>query len=310
MTLQIAPERISLHLDATALDTFTLDGSNRLTQWRDKNANGIVFTNITNYGTPLKVANAVRFDPPSVDVSVTQPSRARIMQYNGPVFNSYPFDVFAVLSRCNNPVNHIAPVIAAANTNQFYEFLHHRGVLHRSAGSFLHREIAVDWTGNQGNLLHGLLTSTQQTIRAQIIQTQTWDTTARTAYGSVAYLGAERPATSGFPAYQLSADVHEIIVIKNATDVERGMVNHYLAEKWPDLSLAPVASRAIDLRGLPNPRVALFEYAAPQKYTLPGVNAEGNWRTAWPKNNPFGIYYLSSDDRCPPICHGPYEINQ
>jgi hypothetical protein len=72
--------------------------------------------------------------------------------------------------------------------------------------------------------------------------------------------------------------------------------------------LVEISSRVLDLRGLSAPRVVLFDWHAPELFAIPSIHsADGHWSGALAfKGGQFGIYYLSSDARCPPIIHGPY----
>jgi hypothetical protein len=71
---------------------------------------------------------------------------------------------------------------------------------------------------------------------------------------------------------------------------------------------ADISSRVLDLRGIGSPRVVLFDWSAPTTFATPAqVDSDGHWSGAMvPHGVEFGIYYLSADNRCPPIIHGPY----
>ena len=67
-----------------------------------------------------------------------------------------------------------------------------------------------------------------------------------------------------------------------------------------------VNSSLIDLRGIAAPRVTLFNWDDPTHYAqcLPGPDDQ--WSLTVPPGLKYGLYYLSQDNRCPPIIHGPY----
>lgn len=73
-------------------------------------------------------------------------------------------------------------------------------------------------------------------------------------------------------------------------------------------SLVNISSRVMDLRGIGSPHVVLFGWANPASFCVPSqIDADGHWSDAFvPRGHEFGIYYLSRDNRCPPIIHGPY----
>ena len=67
-----------------------------------------------------------------------------------------------------------------------------------------------------------------------------------------------------------------------------------------------VESSIVDLRGIAAPRVTLFNWDDPTHYAqcLPGPDDQ--WSLTVPLGLKYGLYYLSQDNRCPPIIHGPY----
>lgn len=82
-------------------------------------------------------------------------------------------------------------------------------------------------------------------------------------------------------------------------------------ELWgPEIDIInDIESRAIDLRGIPQPNVTLFDWHNPVRHRKAVVDPEGHW-TAPMIARPFGVYYKSQDNRCPPIVHGPYEVTE
>lgn len=73
-------------------------------------------------------------------------------------------------------------------------------------------------------------------------------------------------------------------------------------------SLVNISSRVVDLRPALSPRVVLFDWLHPDRYCVPGqMAADGHWSDAFVgRGVDFGVYYLSRDNRCTPIIHGPY----
>jgi hypothetical protein len=76
----------------------------------------------------------------------------------------------------------------------------------------------------------------------------------------------------------------------------------------PEDYLCEISSRVLDLRRTGSPRIVLFDWRNPTLFCVPAdIDSDGHWSGALvPKNKQFGIYYLSRDQRCPPIIHGPY----
>lgn len=325
MGLILPPERFRLHLDASDDTTISVDGSNRVTQWRDKSAGARHHSERVGHGKPLRVNGAVRFDPTIIDALITEPSDARILRYSGNLAGSYPFDIFAVLSTVNTPNNVHGPIISIDGSLTQYEYLYQRGVNYRGS---LNSNIGlgVDWSNDQSHLINARLTSNTQFIASDLILSNSGSTGARSFYSGLSVLGAEREVITGFPASQFSGDMHEIIVLTQATDSERASITGYLADKWyiPYLSLLSVSSinpslydqhyteissRAIDLRGVQQPRVVVFNWDHPYVFQTATIDADGYWNGVLAlKGRPFGVYYLSHDNRCPPICHGPYTL--
>ena len=58
----------------------------------------------------------------------------------------------------------------------------------------------------------------------------------------------------------------------------------------------------------PRVRVRIFNWDLPQQFTEAAVAQDGTWSEsdALPWGERYGVYYLSRDNRCPPIIHGPY----
>ena len=78
---------------------------------------------------------------------------------------------------------------------------------------------------------------------------------------------------------------------------------------WPMHRLPEHAltGRAMDLMSVASPRVTLFEWGDPQTARHAILQAQGHWHSPSPlPGREYGIYYLSQDNRCPPIIHGPY----
>jgi hypothetical protein len=63
--------------------------------------------------------------------------------------------------------------------------------------------------------------------------------------------------------------------------------------------------RVVELQKLADPHVVVFDWNNPRRHIIPEI-IDKWWQTAFPVGQTFGIYYLSSDNRCPPIIHGPY----
>lgn len=81
---------------------------------------------------------------------------------------------------------------------------------------------------------------------------------------------------------------------------------HLSGEYYIDLVGVPVSGRVRDLRNLALPNVVVFSWDRPSLFLRPMIAATGEWEVNVPKGHKYGIYYLSSDNRCPPIIHGPY----
>lgn len=75
-----------------------------------------------------------------------------------------------------------------------------------------------------------------------------------------------------------------------------------------DYPLNTVAGRVIELIGQAAPRLVLFDWSEPTRFQSATVQSDGHWENALPvfPGDQYGIYYLSQDNRCPPIIHGPY----
>jgi hypothetical protein len=306
--LPIPLDRVRLWLDASDESTLTLDTDGRVTQWRDKGIGARHFNQEATYGRPLHVTGAVRFDTLNSNSTQNNPSAARLLSCPAAILNSYPIDVFAVVSNVTTPDEHVGPVIATRASGELttYEFMHARGVIHRAAYVMNSLTLAADWSGGNAHLLHATLTGTQQRLRANILQQSSRDTGTRTPYQGISHLGAERPASSGYPAYQLRGDIHAVVVISSATDAERSAIGVFLTQQWDLLPLRVIHSRVIDIHTAGTPRGVLVDWDAPDRYVEMQIDSQGHWEEAFPSDIAFGAYYLSTDNRCPPIIHGPY----
>jgi len=69
--------------------------------------------------------------------------------------------------------------------------------------------------------------------------------------------------------------------------------------------LTEFAGRVVDLLSNPTPRVVVFQWQNPTRARVVPVDSSGAWSLLLPSAE-YGIYYLSQDNRCPPIIHGPY----
>lgn len=56
------------------------------------------------------------------------------------------------------------------------------------------------------------------------------------------------------------------------------------------------------------PKVILFDWEHPEIFEQAVVESDGQWESPSPveEGHQYGIYYLSQNENCPPICHGPY----
>jgi len=305
MEFPVLADRVRLHLDAHDDDTFTLDAEGRVTQWRDKSLNGLHFDAIDGYGTPLKITGGVRFDANASGSTARSGDAVRMLRSTAAVIDRYPIDIFVVLSNVNTPNSEIGPILTTSPALNRYEFLFQRGLVYRS-GSWSQATLDVDWSAGRGHLLHAMLTSSQQIMTADVLNSVSNDS-SRMPQSGVSYLGVERPASSSYPSYKLRADLHELIAVPQATDSERIALNLYLASKWPVVPpLRDMASRAIDLVGAGDPRVVLFDWDNPSRHLTATMSDRGNWRAAWPDDVRPGVYYISRDTRCLPVIHGPY----
>jgi hypothetical protein len=53
------------------------------------------------------------------------------------------------------------------------------------------------------------------------------------------------------------------------------------------------------------PRIVAFDWTHPARHAVASRTSR-RWSTFVPRGSQYGLYYLSSDNRCPPIIHGPY----
>jgi hypothetical protein len=53
------------------------------------------------------------------------------------------------------------------------------------------------------------------------------------------------------------------------------------------------------------PRVVIFDWLKPSIHLPAETSSSGEWSATVPTGTRFGVYYLSSDSRCPPIINGP-----
>ena len=68
----------------------------------------------------------------------------------------------------------------------------------------------------------------------------------------------------------------------------------------------PITGQVRDLQSVASPRVILFEWENPEQFSTAIVASDGTWAAQVFHGRQYGIYYLSADNRCPPIIHGPY----
>lgn len=70
--------------------------------------------------------------------------------------------------------------------------------------------------------------------------------------------------------------------------------------------LTESSGKIVDLRGLAKPIARTFYWDDPSFFQSADVGEDDKWSHRMLTGEPFGAYYLSSDNRCPPIIHGPY----
>lgn len=76
---------------------------------------------------------------------------------------------------------------------------------------------------------------------------------------------------------------------------------------WLNQDQPTVSQRAWDLQDFQPVTATLFDWDAPQQFfTRADTDSEHRWSSAVRRGMRYGIYYLGSDPRCPPIIHGPY----
>ena len=83
---------------------------------------------------------------------------------------------------------------------------------------------------------------------------------------------------------------------------------------YGELTVAPPATTwlqqgLVAVPGSAAQRVCLFDWARPERYVVADISS-GQWQAPVPVGVPFGIYYLSTDNHCPPIIHGPYTAEE
>jgi hypothetical protein len=305
MTLPIDSSRVRLHLDASDATTISVDGDGRVTQWRDKSINAHHFSSSAGATAPLRLNQSVRFDPPSAVGVATRGSDVRMLECNQQIINAYPSDIFAVLSNVNNTETIQGPVITHRSSITSYEFLFYRGAIRRisSDSNLVFQDIY--WEGGAAHLIHSTFDQASHHFDFDERASVSKNVTESSPFYGPVYIGVERFPSINYPSYRLSADIHEIVIVANATESDRIAMRNYFVSQWPSL-LVRISSRVRDLQSAGSPRVVVFNLAAPADYTDPLVNSAGEWTSIWPSNIARCIYYLSRDDRCPPITHGPY----
>jgi len=303
MTLPVQASKIRLHLDSTDLASFTLDAEDRIDQWRDLSGLNQHFSAFTTHGKPILIENAVRFDPPS-PYAQKDPINSRALTCPTPIFNPYPIDAFIVASSVAN-INdaHNMGCILATTLGEGYEFIAPHLTIHRTE-IWNSLSLAVDWSLGT-RLLHATVDPTLQQLRADWSQKTSRTTATRVPGGGISYLGVERPVT-GNRSYVLKADVHEIVVLTGATDQDRAEISLYLNDRWPLAYPLTAISGTVKALAGETARAVVFDWANPAEFTVNTPDQSGAWRTARRISEQVGVYYLSSDNRCPPIIHGPY----
>ena len=307
MSAPIASERIRLHLDAQDDTTISADGADRITEWRDKGPAGRHFAAHVSAGRPLRVAGAVRFDPPGT-TTATNLSSQRILQGAGDILNGYPRQVFAVLSRVNNPPsgNEYGPIVTTLGSAQTrYDSVNHRSTIYRD-GSFIAMGFSPNWAEERWHLIHVDLATTTRAAQVDEGWSVFSDSIgARVAHNTTSFLGSERLASWSFPANRLSGDLHELLVLEGALTVnERTDLLDYFHGRWPNLPFAPAAGRTIDIHGARVARVVLFDWDSPAAHVAPPPDSDGQWHTFVPYSVRFGVYYQGAGMQ--PRIEGPY----
>jgi hypothetical protein len=123
-------------------------------------------------------------------------------------------------------------------------------------------------------------------------------------------LGSFRIPSSTTPSGGLNAIIREFIVVQSSlTNEEYEEIAFYLLAKWGingALAATEISGQVKDLQTLQPPFVTLFDWNDATTFVRMEADAQGRWDAIIRQGSQYGAYYLSRDNRCPPIIHGPY----